>query len=687
MKIRAAAICILAAASCAKKEEAPPAPAIPLPALRVYDPAAIDRSADACTNFYQFACGGWERSNPRPADEGAYFRSWTQYAREVDDYVRLLIEAAGAKAAPGADEKNVGAYFNACMDEATIEANGLAPLAERFAMIDAMESIREFGAVHGALVNRMSASGRPREPLISLYVWGDPAEGGSLTRIYAGADLIGFPAPDYYVSGDEQSAALRAQYQAFLADVLALIGYAPDEAAALAPAILAMEVKAVADAQSYAAARNEASTAESLFTIETLAARYPNIDWPAMFAARGAAATPDKVVVSDPDFLSAANDALAEENLERVKAYLKLAAAFDLQQFLPANIRAKHFEFFRKALRGQEEPYERWRTCVGAVRDAMPEAVGRIFVEASGIEKDKPASLEVFNDIRRALRQRIETADWVSEATRAAALEKLGALRASFVMPDEWPDDRSLAAVEGDAVATLERFSAPRRASSFARLGQPLDINEWFDPPTYVSAFQVNETNAIYATAAQMLMLDIGSDDPAVVYGGLGTFLGHEISHGYDKLGAQYDGAGRVRDWWAPADAAAFAEKTQCVSDEASTYQYPSGDKVNGDLVVSEVAADITGISLAHDAFGKSKQGDDRDGLTAEQRFYTASAQIFCMQASDEAWRGIASSDSHTWGAPGINMALRNTPGFADAFGCKPGETMSKAQADICRGW
>ncbi|MEZ6013143.1 MAG: M13 family metallopeptidase [Hyphomonas sp.] len=657
---------------------------------KVYDPAAIDRSADACIDFYQYACGGWEASHPRPADSGSYYRSWTQYTREVDDYVRQLIETAGEGDAAGRDERNVSALFQACMDEAAIEAVGLAPFGPLFGEIDALGSVAGFGPLLGKVSNRLRYSYGTKYPLLSVSSWADPAEGGSLTRLYVSGAVIGFPAQEYYTGQDEDAVALRGAYAAYLTGALEDLGYADELASSYAEKILAMETAVASAGMSAAESRNEANGPEGLVSLEDLAARYDNIDWAGMLAARGADPLPDRVFVADAAQVAAVNDWVTEENLGVLKAYLKLALAVDHNAVMPAGLRSRHFDFFGKALSGQEAPAPRWRTCVGLTKTVMPEAVSRMFIAATGIDEDKAASLHVLSDIRAEMQRRIETADWIGDDTRAAALVKLDQLRASFVAPDKWPDDPELGAVPGEAAETNMKFSAARRLREFGTVSAPMDINEWFDAPIYVSGFQVNELNAIYVTAAQMLMLDIGSGDPAVEYGGLGVFVGHELSHGYDRLGSQYDGLGRTRNWWTEADGQEFDDRTKCISEEASTYSYPSGAQVNGEFVVSEEGAQMAGLDIAYAAFLRANAGTDlpdRDGLTAGQRFFTASAQTFCIQASDESWNLIASSDSHMWGAPGINMAIRNSPEFAKAFHCKAGDPMVKPEAEICRTW
>lgn len=673
--------------ACSAPQDSPPASSIPLPPTRVYDAAAVDPSVNACTNFYQYACGGWEKSHPRPADSGSYFRSWTQYTREVDDYVRQLIETASTGA--GADAANVSALFQACMDEPAIEALGLAPLEPLFGEIDAMESASSVGPVLGKVLLRLRFDYRSKSPLLDIASWADPSEGGSLTRIFLSGALIGLPA-DYYTDTSEDAGALRGAYLGYLAGALADLGYEEGLALSYAERILAMETAVASARLSAAEIRNEALGPEGLTSLEDLATHYPNIDWAGLFAERGADPLPDLVFVADAGGIAAVNEWVTDENLGMLKAYLKLAIVIDYNAIMPATLRGRHFEFFGKTLSGQEEPAPRWRTCVGLTKTVLPEAVSRMFIVSTGIDESKAPSLAVFEEIRAEMRRRIETADWIEDDTRAAALTKLSQLRASFIGPDTWLDDPSLTATPGEAGETTLRFSMARRAREFGTLGTALNINEWFDPPIAVSGFQVNEMNAIFVTAAQMLMLDIGSGDLAVEYGGLGVFVGHELSHGYDRLGSQYDGNGRARDWWTEADGSEFRRRTQCIADEASTYTYPSGDPVNGDLVVSEEGAEMAGLDLAYAAYLRAKgaaQLPDRDGLTADQRFFITSAQTFCMQASDESWGLISSTDSHMWGAPGINMLMRNSPAFAKAFNCKPGDPMVKPEAEICQTW
>lgn len=661
-----------------------------MPVTRVYDPAAIDRSADACVNFYQYACGGWEASHPRPADSGSYYRSWTQYTHEVDDYVRQLIETAGTAGAANHDERNVSALFRGCMDEPAIEAAGLAPFRRLFEDIDAMHSVSGFGPILGRISNRLKYSFSTKYPLLYISSWADPAEGGSLTRLYVRSAVIGFPAQDYYTEQGTDAEALRSAYVGYLAGTLMDLGYAEDLAASYADRILGMETAVASAGMSAAEIRNEANGPEGLVSLEDVADRYPNLDWAGMLAERGANPMPDLVFMADVAGVAAVNEWMAGENLEVLKAYLKLALVIDHSAVMPAKFRDRHFEFFGKALSGQEEPAPRWRTCIGLTKTVMPEAVSRMFIAATGIDEDKAGSLEVFSGVRAEMQRRIEAAEWIGDDTRAAALAKLGQLRASFVAPEEWLDNPALTAIPDAAAETSMQFSMERRLREFGTVGAPISINEWFDAPIYVSGFQVNELNAIYVTAAQMLMLDIGSGDLAVEYGGLGVFVGHELSHGYDRLGSQYDGAGRTRNWWTEADGREFDSRMQCISDEASTYTYPSGAPVNGEFVVSEEGAQMTGLDIAYAAYLRAKDGTDfpdRDGLTADQRFFTASAQTFCIQASHESWNLISSSDSHMWGAPGINMTMRNSPAFAKAFNCKAGDPMVKSEPNICRTW
>lgn len=674
--------------SCSGAQSALPAAPIPLPTTKVYDAAAIDHSVNACTNFYQYACGGWEKTHPRPAESGSYFRSWTQYAHEVDDYVRQLIETADSSG--GADAANVSALFQACMDEPAIDTLGLTPLTPLLDEIDAMSSASGFGTVLGKVSHQMKFYYATKYPLLSISAWADPSEGGSVSRLFVSGDVIGIPSKDYYTDPGEDASALRAEYVSYLSATLSDLGYKEDTARDYAARILALETAVISAGRTEAESQNQAFGPEGITSLEALVVQYPNIDWAGLLAERGAAPLPDKVFIADAAQVAAVNAWVTDENLGVLKAYLKLALVIDHHALMPENFRSRHFEFFGKTLSGQEEPAPRWRTCVGLTKIVMPEAVSRMFIDSTGIGDSKAASLGVLENIRAEMHRRIETADWIEDSTRAAALTKLSQLRASFVAPDTWLDDPAVTAVPGEAVETTLRFSMARRAREFGALGAPLNINEWFDAPIYVSGFQVNETNAIYVTAAQMLMLDIGSGDLAVEYGGLGVFVGHELSHGYDKLGSQYDSLGRTADWWTEADGQEFDDRMQCISEEASTYKYPSGDPVLGELVVSEEAAEMTGLSLAYAAYQRAKakaELPERDGLTADQRFFAAAAQTFCMQASDESWGLISSTDSHMWGAPGINMLMRNSPEFAEAFGCQPGDPMVKPAEEVCRTW
>ncbi len=654
--------------------------------MRSFDPTAIDRAADPCEDFYQFACGAWAENRPRPADEGVWFRVWNEYTRDVDRYVRDLIEfAADGGILGSSDQQNVGSFYRACMDEATIEAQGLAPLRPRLERVDQMQSIRHFAATLAATTRRMGRYSK--QPLLYLYVWGHPIKGASETQLNVSAGQLLLPDRSYYLGTGSNAVEVRAKYLKIVERALIQLGYQPTQSRALAKEIWRMESH-LAKAQTPASERrNDGASRSEQVSLSDLVTQYPNIKWRQLFADLQAPATISSVNLTDVNAVRALNELLTERQLPAIRAYLKLYAAFDAAYALPSELKQAHFELFEALASGQQQPKPRWQTCAEAVQYVLPEPLSRLFIEHTKAAGKIDQAEHVWTEIKTVMRERLQRAGWINDSTRNAALAKLASIRSAFVAPENWHDDRSLRIDSTRLLASAEAFESTRRAREFEHIGEPLDIDAGLANSVWVVAYQSNLLNAIFITASQMNFLDPQDNDSASRYGGLGAFLAHELSHGYDTLGSQYDGTGRLRNWWTEADQQHFTARTQCIIDEVSLEHYPSGDRVDGDFVVSEQGAEIIGADLAFEAFKRYGVSETSHGLSGEQRFFTTLAQTLCVQASDAGWRQISSSDSHYQGAGGVNHLLRNTPSFAAAFACPNDSAMVKRTDRICRIW
>ncbi len=654
--------------------------------MRAFEPAAIDPSIDPCEDFYQFACGGWEQASPRPETVGLWSRPWGQYAEDVDRFNRELIQFIAENPEPGdVDQENLARFFQSCRDTDAIDARGMESFAGRVELIDSMVSARDVARVLGELTAFFGADSP--DPLFDIYSWGDPVEGGSRRRGFVTAADGRLPAREYYEeNGDDPDGVLGA-YRAYLQTMLELVGYDAESRTRLADEILLMESRLQSARRSAAEERNDAQAEMNLMTLEQLGEAFPNLNWAELLEAR-AYPLDDALVVPDQGYVAEVDRWIVDANVELLRAYFKLFALRDVDFALPMAGRQATHALYGEVLSGLEEPRPRWQTCVAATESTLPEALGRAFVAATLAPGVKEQSKQVFEAIQGAMERRILGADWLQPETREAALAKLAEARTSLAHPDSWVDDRSLRVDPNDLVATSARFGAARRQRGAEAVGEPLDINDWFYPTTRVIGFFTSSTNTVFMSASQLLYFGVEADDPAVLYGGLGVFLAHELSHGFDSHGSQYDARGRVRNWWADSDRAEFEARAQCLIDEANELTYPSGDAVNGELIVSEHGAEVISVGLALDALETVEAPDETvDGYSALQRFFLTNAQLLCYQASDEAWRQIATSDSHLWGPPGVNSVVANTPAFAEAFNCSPESAAVKPAEDVCRVW
>lgn len=651
------------------------------PEFRVYESTAIDSSADACTDFYQYACGGWHAANPRPEGRALWGRFFTQYRDQVAEYTRLLIENASTDSS-SADERKMAIYYRACLREDLIEEAGLDAFDSLFRRIDSAVSPREFA---GALAEATLLSDYYNDaPLLTPFVDGDPIAGASIARIDLYPADPALQSASNYSGSNKDVVSLQLEYRKYLANILRLIGVGDAGANDLAQRMYLIEAELARRATPYSERRNDASTRTALRTVDELATEFSAFDWVAYFGELGLEDV-DVINVHDRRYLAALNDQLTDENLPALKALIKIRLVESSRLALPAAVRAAYFDMYGRALFGEREPRARWRSCVDALKSDLREPLGRVFLTRV-LEPSTPAlANEIFDEVKSEMRRRIEAANWLSDASKTEALKKVERVRFFPGVPDDWTDRDGFAVADTDFLSIRQSLAAAHRERAFANLGAPLDLNNWYFPITEPMGYQDNDVNAVYMTAAMLYPYGIEQDDPGIRYGGLGVFLAHELSHGFDTLGSQYDSFGRQREWWRDDEKAAFAEKTQCVRDEAAGLRYPSGDPVNADLVVSEYTAELTANQIAYDLLIRAAGDDD---LNARRHFFETTAQFYCLAANEQTWRDIAKEDSHIWGKPAVNNLVRNLPGFAEAYSCASDDAMVKTPgSSVCRVW
>jgi len=674
------ALLLLAAAVAAQER-----PFAELPYTPSLEPAFMDRSADPCVDFYTYSCGGWQKLNPIPPDKSR----WSVYGKAYQDNQRFLWGMLEKAAEPNAErtpeQQKIGDYFAACMDTAALDAAGVTPIRADLDAIAALGSRREIGALLGRLQKGVLGGD-------ALFGYGSLQDFGDSSQqiAYAAAGGLGLPDRDYYFKDDPKSVELREQYVAHVARTLELGGATADEAKAGAATVMRIET-ALAEPALTRVEKRDPHKIYHRMDLAELAKTTPHLDWPAYVTAIGAPAS-GAVNVTEPKFFSTLDELLAPESevsLADWKTYLRWHLLRDASGYLSLPFRQAHFDFYAATLRGAQQMPPRWKECVGQIDNDLGEALGKVFVEEVFPPENKQATDEMVALIEQAMEERIRALDWMSDATKAKALEKLHAMRNKVGYPTRWRDYSSLAIARDDFFGDLTRATEFETRRQFAKIGAPVDRDEWGMTPPTVNAYYNPSMNDINFPAGVLVppLYDSKLDD-APNYGNTGSTIGHELTHGFDDEGRQFDAAGNLVDWWTPEDAKAFVDRAQCVVDQYAGYTVVDDIRINSRLTEGEDVADLGGTILAWQAWKKATAGEElepRDGLTPDQRFFVGFAQWACSNVRPEDARLRAATDPHSPPVWRINGVVANMPEFAAAFSCKAGQPMVREK--VCKIW
>jgi putative endopeptidase len=674
---------LLAALACAGAfAQEPDRPLTALPYSPGLDLASMDREADPCVDFYRYSCGGWQRNNPIPADQAR----WSVYGKLAQDNQRYLwgmLEAL-AQPAPGRDasQRQVGDYYAACMDEAAAERKGAAPLRPVLARIAAMKSKRDLAPVLAGLHLADGGDG-------FLFGFGSNQDFGDSTQVIAFAfgGGLGLPDRDYYLEDDDKSKAIRAKYLAHVERTFALLGHGPADAKRRAATIMAFET-ALAEATLTRVDKRDPYKLFNKVDGKGLRALTPSFDWGAYLQALGLGSL-DTFNVTEPAFFRAMERQIHARPLDDLKTYLRWHAARAASPLLSGAFVRESFDFFSKTLRGVPQMRPRWKRCVSLVDAQLGEALGQEFVRRTFSAQTRETVQRMTRRIAKAMEQDIGQIDWMGPETKRRARQKLHAMVDKIGYPDKWRDYSPIRVRRDDFfgnVLNATRFESRRQ---LGKIGKPVDRTEWLMTPPTVNAYYNPQTNDINFPAGilQPPLFDPKMDD-APNYGNTGGTIGHELTHGFDDQGRQYDDQGNLRDWWTPGDAGAFTERAQCVADQYATYTIVDDIKINSKLTLGEDVADVGGVILAWMAWKAETEGqalEPREGLTPEQRFFVGFAQWACENDRPENLRVKALTDPHSPGRYRVNGVVVNMPEFARAFSCKPGQPMVADK--VCRVW
>jgi putative endopeptidase len=652
--------------------------------LHGLDPSLRDTSIDPCVNFFQYACGTWLKHNPIPPDRSSYGID-VQLTDNNNLVLKSVLESASdPDPQRDPDTQKIGDYYATCMDTQAIEKAGLSGLQPMLDRIDALQSTKDLAPLLASL---------QQNGVQALFRLGSEEDYKDARRMIAtvAQPRLGLPEKGYYLRSDAKSVALRKQYVNHVAHMLTLAGESAEQATADADRVLALETKLATPSLSQEELRDPARLYHPTEVV-SFRTQLGAFDLDTYLRTLGTPAF-TTLNVSTPAYFDALNKVLPQTDIASLKALLRWNLLHSTPgTALPAALDSEQFAFYGKTLRGQPEQQVRWKRCVAAVDGSLGEALGRVYVAKQFSSDDKTRTTTIMSDIEAAMGRDIQQLDWMSAPTKAKAEDKLNAVTNKIGYPDRWRDYSSLTITRGDAVGNAVRAAAFERKRTLNKIGRPTDRQEWEMSPPTVNAYYDPQTNSVNFPAG---ILQPPYYDPhmgdAVNYGQAGGLEGHELTHGFDDEGRQFNGDGNFSEWWTPTDAQKFKERSDCVVKQYGGFIAVDDLHVNGKLTLGENIADIGGVRLGYLAWQHRLEQPgvqpeaDLDGMTPAQQFFAAYAQSWCSSTRPETLRLRVETDPHSPEEYRVNGVVENMPEFQQAFHCKAGQPM--VSTNRCSIW
>jgi putative endopeptidase len=643
----------------------------------------IDKSADPCVDFYQYACGNWMKNSEIPADRP----QWQSFSeideRNLDIEKGILEKAAAGGAGRNAIDQKIGDLYKSCIDEKTADAKGIAPLQPE---LDRVAAVKDKAALIDVIAHIHMVG---PSPLFNFYSNSDLHNADQVIA-YIDQGGLSLPDRDYYIKDDADKVEMRKHLVEYATQLFTLEGQTPQQAADSAQAVLLVETALAADSMDRTK-RRDPKNRDHKMTRDEAAGLGPNFNLNRYFTDVGAPNFGQLNVVN-PDFFRQVNGVLAALPLETLKTYvswslLRWASPWLSQPFVEANFK------MRQALTGQKQIQDRWKRCVNLTDRSLGEALGQRYVELTFGADGKQRMLKMVDALEKSLNEDIQGLDWMSDETKKQAKTKLQAIRNKIGYPDVWRDYSSVVVKPDDLLGNVQRATEFESKRQIAKIDKPLDRKEWGMTPPEVNAYYSGSFNEIVFPAGilEPPFFDKKMDD-AVNFGGIGLVIGHELTHGFDDQGRKFDPQGNLRDWWTEQDGKEFEKRVSCVADEYSNFVAVDNMKLNGRLTLGENTADNGGARIALRALETmiaddktGKEGQKIDGYTPEQRFFLGFGRVWCEKQRPEFLRMQVTTNPHSPGKYRVNGVVQNMPEFQKAWGCKAGQPMVAENA--CHVW
>ncbi len=648
------------------------------------DLGAIDKAVDPCTDFYQYACGTWMKKNPIPADESRWGR-FNELMERNETILRGILEDAEKNEGRSAIDQKIGGFYQSCMNEPQIEQLGSTPLSaelDRIAHVsDGQQLLAEVARLQQKQIDvffTFSSAPDLKNAKMSLA---DLDQGG-----------LGLPEKDYYFRSDPKSVEIRKKYVASIAKMFVLTGVSASEASRKAAIVMSVETE-LAKASLDVTSRRDPQKLFHEMPKTQLARLSPNFDFNEFFTE---VKTPQftTVNVEVPAFLTAFSQIVNSRPMTDLQDYLAWHFLNDSATLLAKNFVDEHFDFYGRTLLGTKQLKPRWKRCVSATDAELGDALGRKYVEKTFGEQGKARTLQMVNEIEGEMAKDLQSLTWMSPETKRQAIIKLHAVTNKIGYPDKWRDYSAVKIVPDDYFGNAYRAREFEYRRQLNKIGKPVDRSEWeMTPPTVNAYYDPTQNNINFPAGILQPPFYSNKADDAVNYGAIGAVVGHELTHGFDDEGRQFDADGNLKDWWQKADEERFNKLADCTVNEYGSFSPIHGVELNGRLTLGENTADNGGIRLAYmalmdDLARKSVPvSEKKDGYTEAQEFFIGFAQDWCENVTPETARFLAQTDPHAPGKFRANGVVKNMPEFDHAFGCKAGNPMYVANGVGCRVW